>query len=311
MEKQKQKPKRRFSGVDDLPKGKASDKICSGCLVLEGGAFRGVYTSGVLDAIMEADLNFECTVGVSAGALNAVNYVSGQIGRNGRVNLTYRHDKRYVSHLSTLKANRGIIGFDFVFDTVTKYLPFDKERFDSRAMRLIAVCSNLETGKPVYFEKGVCPDIYKAVSASASMPYVSKPVFVDGTPCLDGGCTDKIPYSWGLEHGYDKVVVVKTRQDEYRKKIKPHRDTTLAKLFYKKYPAFVEALAASNADYNAQCDEIEELKNQGKIFVVSPSSTLTVGRLEKDMEKLGDFYYLGYNDGVAAVPAIKKYLGTE
>ncbi len=310
MAKNSEKPKRRFSGVDELPAGRASDKTCRGCLVLEGGAFRGVYTSGVLDAFMENDLNFECTVGVSAGALNSVNYVSGQIGRNGRINLTFRHDKRYVGGLKTYRANRGIIGFDFVFDTVNKYLPFDKARFDTREnMRLIAVCSNLETGQPIYFEKGVCSDFYKAVSASASMPYVSKPVIVDGVPCLDGGCTDKIPYKWGLDNGYDKVVVVKTRQDEYRKKIKPRRDKTLSKLFYKKYPLFSESLAASNFNYNTQCDEIEELRSQGKIFVVSPSGPLTVGRLEKDMEKLGEWYYLGYNDGIAAVPAIKEYLG--
>ena len=69
----------KYSGIDSLPEGRASDIITEGCIVLEGGAFRGVYTNGVLDALMEEDMNFRCTIGVSAGSMNAVNYITGQI----------------------------------------------------------------------------------------------------------------------------------------------------------------------------------------------------------------------------------------
>ena len=101
------KNKKVFSGLSRLPKGLASDQLTEGCIVLEGGAFRGLYTSGVLDALMEAGINLSCTVGVSAGALNGMNYVSGQIGRSGRLNLTYRHDSRYVG-LKAIRKNRGV-----------------------------------------------------------------------------------------------------------------------------------------------------------------------------------------------------------
>ena len=47
-------------------------------LVLEGGANRGVFTSGVLDYLMGKELYMSNVIGVSAGACNAVDYVSKQ-----------------------------------------------------------------------------------------------------------------------------------------------------------------------------------------------------------------------------------------
>jgi len=85
-----------YSGISKIPSGRASDKLTEGCLVLEGGAFRGLYTQGFLDALMLADINLSCVIGVSAGALGGANYVSGQIGRSARINLNYRADSRYI-----------------------------------------------------------------------------------------------------------------------------------------------------------------------------------------------------------------------
>ena len=46
-------------------------------LLLEGGSLRGLYTAGVLDTFMENDIYFPAVAGVSAGTLNAMNYVAG------------------------------------------------------------------------------------------------------------------------------------------------------------------------------------------------------------------------------------------
>ena len=65
-------------------------------LVLEGGANRGVFTSGVLDYFMEQDLGkaFRYVIGTSAGAGNAMNFISGQHGRSRDTTIT--KDKRYA-----------------------------------------------------------------------------------------------------------------------------------------------------------------------------------------------------------------------
>ncbi len=295
-----------FSGIEQLPRGQASDSLCKGCIVLEGGAFRGVYTSGVLDALMEADINMECTVGVSAGALNGMNYVSGQIGRSARINLQFRRDPRYVG-IRAYRSNRGIIGFDFVLDEYDRDDPLDMEALNREDRRLVAVATNCRTGQPEYFEKGRCQDILKAIQASASMPYVSRPVTVDGIPCLDGGCSLNIPYRWALEQGYEKIVVVRTRPASFRKK-ESSRASKMARRFYKSSPALAESIADSDARYNRECDELERLKEEGRVYVISPSSSNSVSRLEKDMEKLGEFYYLGYSDGQNHLDSLREYL---
>lgn len=297
-----------FSGIDRLPNGEASDRLTEGCIALEGGAFRGVYSEGVLDALMEADLNFSCTVGVSAGALNGANYVSGQIGRSARINLRYRHDSRYVG-VKAVRNNQGVIGFDFAFETLEESDPFDRARFMDPSRRFLAVAADCKTGRAIYFEKGKCGDIMQAIRASASMPYISKPVMVDGIPCLDGGCCCKIPYQWALDSGFEKIVVVKTQHPSFRKRVK-EKNSILAKRVYRAYPEFAEALGRSAADYNRQCDEIERLQKEGRIFVIAPSKPVTVARLEKDMEKLGALYYLGYEDAKRQLDALLEYLNS-
>lgn len=297
-----------FSGIDKLPSGFASDNVIQGCVVLEGGGFRGVYTSGVLDALMEADINMSCTIGVSAGALNGVNYVAGQIGRSAKANLTYRHDSRYVG-LKALRQSGGIIGIDFLFEDFNNIMPLNTKRFFSPERTFIAVATNCLTGKPQYFDNHTHNEsIFKAVKASSSLPYISKMVYINDVPYLDGGCSDKIPYRWAIENGYEKIVVIKTRPDGYRKKVSKKDNHSFTKLCYGTYPNFVEAFSKSDKNYNRQCDEIDALRKQGKVYVITPSKTVTVGRVEGDMGKLGQLYYMGYKDGKNQTQNIKKYL---
>ncbi|MCD8205109.1 MAG: patatin family protein [Clostridia bacterium] len=297
-----------YSGLGTLPKGEASDKITEGCIVLEGGAFRGVYTSGVLDRLMEADINMRCTIGVSAGSLCAMNYVSGQIGRSAEVNLTFRHDSRYVG-FRALMQNRGVIGFKFLFKNYPKdKTPFDEKRFMDPKRRFVAVATNCLTGGAEYFERGKCSDIYEAVRASSSMPYVSAKVKVEGTPCLDGGCADKIPYMWPINEGYDKVIIVRTRDKSWRKEIR-EKESRAPYTFYRgKYKPFAKALASSYRRANEAMDDIDRLEKEGRVFVIAPSSPVTVTRLEKDMEKLGALYWQGYHDAEKLLPELKEYL---
>lgn len=297
--------KKVYSGLAELPRGTASRNMTPGCLVLEGGAFRGIYVAGVLDALMEADLNLQCVVGVSAGALCGMNYVSGQIGRAARINLEYRHDSRYVGKKAFLE-NEGVIGFRFLFEDVRAMDPFDFDRFFDPAQRFIAVTTNCRTGQTAFFEKGKCSDIFRAVQASASMPFVTRMVELDGVPHLDGGCSMQLAYPWALEQGFRKIVMVRTRHRAYRKPLK--EDKSFAERFYRNYPRFALSVARQEETYNKLCNDLDRLEESGRIFVIAPSRHVEVGRLEKDMEKLGDYYYLGYQDTKACLPALKRYL---
>lgn len=290
-----------------IPRKQAPDTIISGCIVLEGGGFRGMYTSGVLDCLMEQGINFSCTVGVSAGALNGLNYAAGQIGRSARFNLQYRWDSRYVG-VQAYRANHGIIGFDFVLDEYNRFDPLNAEVFYRQDRRFVAVATSCLTGKAEYFEKGKCRELMKAVQASASIPYVSRPVEVEGVPCLDGGCADRVPFQWAVAQGYEKILVVRTRTRDFRAEPNP-RASHVAKRFYWRYPEFSQVLAETDEIYNCQCDRMEELEAQGRIFYLTPSEAPDVKVLEKDLGKLLSLYQLGYRDAQAQLPALRAYLG--
>ncbi len=292
-----------YEHLDSLPAGRASDEITRGCLVLEGGGWKGLYTLGVLDHLMQHGVNFSSVVGVSAGALSAIGYVSGQIGWGARIDLRYRHDPNYCG-LGAFRRDRGITGFSYLFDELLKKHPLDEARLRDPARRLAVSATNLLTGQAEYFEKESC-DIFKAVQASASVPYVTHPVMIGGVPYLDGGCAEKIPFRWAATTGEKKTVVVRTRELTYRRKPGAPK---LAGLLYRKYPAFVKALEGANEDFNRTVELLEKKAASGEIFLIAPSEPVTVKRFDGDMEKLGSLYWLGYHDMERQFDSLKQYL---
>lgn len=295
-----------FFGVKNLPKGHADDSVIPGCIVLEGGAFRVVYSEGVLDALMEENINLQTTIGVSGGAMNGLNYVSGQIGRSARLNLAYRHDHQYIGR-KAISGNGGIVGFDFLFrGKFEQEEPWDIEAFYNQKRRYVAVATNVETGQAEYLEKGEYTDIARVVQASASMPFVSKPVELDGRFYLDGGCSVKIPYQWALDEGFDNIVIVRTRDVLYRKKQHTHKRIHYG--FYRHYPNLARSLSTSNERYNQECDAIDRLEKEGKVFVIAPSEPVHIARMETNMDKLGQLYYMGYQDAKGKIKALRAYL---
>ncbi len=296
-----------YSGINDLPKGYASDKVTKGCLVLEGGAFRAIYSEGIIDYFQQHDINFECVIGVSAGAMNGVNYQAGQIGRSARINLRYRHDPNYVG-VKPLITDGGVIGFDYIFGDLEGVEPFDYKRFNEPQWRFVVVTTDVQSGRTCYFEKGKCSDIFQAIKASASMPYVSAPVPLEGSIHLDGGCSCNIPYQWALDQGYEKIVVIKTRDTLYRDKALTPQQKRLIYRIYKDYPRFAVMLRKMDTRYNAELDELDYLKRAGRVFVFEPSVPIDIGRLEPDMEKLGALYHLGRNDVINRFDEFMEYM---
>ena len=325
----------------DIPRGQAPEGLVAGCLVVEGGAFRGLHTQGFLDVMMENGLNLSCVIGVSAGALAGANYVSGQIGRSARTNIAFRHDSRYIGAKSLLHSH-SILDVGFLTENRGILEPLDRARFDRPDRRYVAVATNCETGEATYFEKGRCSDILLAARASATMPFISPAVMIDGVPHLDGGCSDAIPYRWDLAQGYEKIVVLRTRDKAFRDKGRVlRRADALAETYvkrklpgagrvYRAYPAFAEqlsrreqsavnriyrrypALAAAFMDsyrrYNEACDELEQLHETGRLLHVCPSRPIEVGTIEGNVTKLRDLYLQGRQDCLDLLPAMRKYL---
>ena len=224
-------------------------------LVLEGGAMRGLFTAGVLDTMMEHGIEFDGIVGVSAGAAFGCNSTSKQIGRTLRYNIKYCNDPRYCSFLSLLKTG-DMYGAKFCYHDLPEKLDiFDFQTFESNKTEFYIVCTNIETGEPVYHKMEKCDyDELEWMRASASMPLVSRVVEVGGKKMLDGGISDSIPLKYFESIGYDRNVVVLTQPEGYLKS--KNKMISLIRLRLKKYPKLVDAMARRHEMYNSTLEYI-------------------------------------------------------
>lgn len=265
----------------------------STALILEGGSLRCVFTAGVVDTFIANGIEFPCVGGVSAGSLSGLNYVSKQMGRTAKVNIDYVKDKRFAG-IHSLIRNRSIFNFDFLFDDIGKELiPFDEETFYNSPQRFVAFSTDCKTGKLVSFEKGKTKDLMMACRSSCSMPLLSPIVHVEGMKCLDGGIANPIPVEWAINEGYEKIVVVLTRHQEYRK---PPVSKAMLRAYertYKQYPRLIKKLKQIPSHYNELQETIDRLEKEGRIFVIRPEEPVLVSRVEKDVQKLRDLYEIG------------------
>lgn len=125
--------------------------LYNAALVLEGGAMRGQYSTGVTDTFLKHHVEFKSVIGVSAGALCGANFVSKQYGRMADVNTHYRHDRNYISPLRLLKREE-ILNLDFLFeDHGWDWHNFDERAYQRSASDFTIVATALETGKAVTF----------------------------------------------------------------------------------------------------------------------------------------------------------------
>jgi predicted patatin/cPLA2 family phospholipase len=275
-------------------------------LVLEGGGKRGIYAAGVLDVLLENNIWADGLIGTSAGAVNGCSYVSNQYERNLRYNIRFAKEKRYMSIYSLITTG-NVVGTDFAYNILPNKLEvFDYDAFEKSPVAYYVTCSNVETGKAEYIQcKSLRGKNMDYLRASASLPYVSQIVEIDGKKYLDGGICDSIPLKAFQNMGYEKNLVVLTRPRGY---IKKPENNLLANLYYRKYPAFVTALRNRYAVYNRTLKYIEQQENQGNILVLRPSESIRVGRMEQDPERLKQMYELGKNDAGQMLDAIASFL---
>jgi predicted patatin/cPLA2 family phospholipase len=284
------------------------DIVVTAALVLEGGALRSLYTSGVLDVFMENGLEFSGVIGVSAGALNAANYVAKHIGRSAKINIMHSGDSNYFG-IKQFLLKGSVFNFDYLFYTPIKDLyPYAEDVLEDSKQRFLIGATDCETGKAVYFEKKTYIELIQALQASSSIPLLCKPFKVDGVTCLDGAISDPIGVNKAFSEGYNKVVVVLTRHYEYKNK-KPSRLVKfLYNIVYKKYPRLIASLDNNYDQYNSLIEEINKMEKEDKIFIIRPSCEKKIKSIEKDARKLTDLYFLGRDDARRLLPQMLEYI---
>ena len=276
-------------------------------LVLEGGAMRGLFTAGVMDAWMAAGVRFDGIVGVSAGAAFGCNYKSRQPGRALRYNARFARDPRYCSLSSWLRTG-DLYGGEFCYHELPDALdPFDRAAYDADPAAFHLVATDCDTGAAVYHRCDVAgPEMYEWMRASASMPLCSRPVAIDGRRYLDGGLADSVPLAYFQSLGYDRCVVVLTRPRGYRKKDSPL--AALCRPLLWRLPAIYRALRARAALYNAQLDFVAAEEAKGAALVVRPPADLPIGRVSHDPEAMRRVHAIGLKTGEEILPRLREFL---
>lgn len=278
-------------------------------LVLEGGAFRSQFTTGVLDVFMEQGIlapSFSTIYGVSAGALSSLSYISGQIGRTNRINLAYRDNSDFIGFLSLFK-HGSLVNSEMLIKEINEEVdPFDFDAFHTSPTQLIAGLTDVQTGLPAYFGVHALPNDYNILIATSSLPLVSKKVEIEGRQYLDGGTADAVPVERALADGHSKAVVVLTQERSYRKG--PYKQGAIAARRYKDYPDYIEALNSRPHRYNAQRETIFELERSGDILVIAPEHAVDLATVERNGVRLLELYIHGRQVAQRHLDKVRAFL---
>ena len=260
-------------------------------LVLEGGGMRGVFTCGVLDWLLDHHIDFPYTVAVSAGACNGLSYMSRQRGRAKYSNIDMLKKYKYIG-MRFLWTQHSILNQELLYkDFPERIVPYDFEAYRANPGVFEMVTTNCLTGRADYLsEKENYNRLIRIAKASSSLPYVCPVVVVDRVPMLDGGIVDSIPVGRAMSLGYERNVVVLTRNRGYRKS---GHDIKIPHFIYKKYPRLRVALSHRMRVYNEQLALVERLEDEGKVVCIRPERPMEVDRMEKDVAKLQRLYEEG------------------
>ncbi len=268
-------------------------------LVLEGGGMRGMFSAGVFEAFLQHELTFPYITAVSAGACNILSYMSHQPMRTRKIIENYVGTKPYFSVNNYLKTG-SLFGWDFIFDTLPKkLLPFDYETYANYPGELHVGTTDIKTGEAVWHYNKRAEIAFESVIASASLPFLAPIVNIDNRPLLDGAIVSPIPIDKAIEAGYEKFVVVLTRNEGYRKKGSVPK--LLLKAWYSQYPKLWEAMQNRPNLYNEQLERIEQMERDGKVIIIRPEKPLEIARLSIKPDKLLELHDHGVECGLKAI----------
>lgn len=279
-------------------------------LVLEGGSLRSLYTTGVLDVFLEYDIEFSAVIAVSAGALTAANYISGQKMRTAQINILHSCDSEYYG-IRQLLLKKSAFNFDYLFnDPIDQLYPYNRQRLGETKQKFFIATTDCETGGIQYFDaSGKYENMIEFLRASSSQPLLAPMVKVKGKNYLDGGIIAPIGIDKAFEEGYEKIVVVLTRERDYIKQPKSILIRALFEIYYRKYPKLLDALHKMPCVYNGLKKKINQLEEEGKIFVIQPKSMIKISSVEKNARKLAKLYFQGIYDAEKNIDLMQKYIG--
>ncbi|GKW52944.1 patatin family protein [Pseudoalteromonas sp. NCCP-2140] len=264
-------------------------------LVVEGGAMRGIFATGVLDAFIQANYHpFNQCYGVSAGATNIAAYLCAQYKRNHTVITDYSCRPEFIDFVRFIKGGH-LFDLDWLWQETIRDIRLDLETFEKQASEFYIVTTNIQTGQAEYLKANAI-HLEEQLKASCALPiaYREFPV-IDNLQLTDGGVADSIPIRKAYEMGNKEITVILSQPLGYKKK--PSKAPWFVKRLYKNTPALAEATLRRAENYNQSIDFITNPPSDCKINIIAPPPNFAVGRTTKSFEKLSAGYEMGLNAG--------------
>lgn len=278
-----------------------------GALVLEGGTFRPIFSSGVMDALNDHGVDFPYVIGVSAGITDGFSYVSKQPKRNYNILMNHRHDKRYVG-LRNYWHDCSLFGLKYAYETIPNEIyPFDWDTFLNNPAQVKVGVTNVETGECEYLDGKQLDKKCTMLKATCAIPFAFPVISLNGKKYYDGGICDPIPVKKAMEDGHQKLLIVLTRPKGYQKTLSK-ANVVASRLLKKKYPQLVQPLLTRHLLYNETLAYCEQLEQQGLAIILRPSEELQIDSFEKDLQKIDRIYQYGYQLALEHMEEIKKLL---
>ena len=281
-------------------------------LVFEGGGMRASYTSGLLVALLEADLHLDWVGGISAGSSNTANYLSRDAWRARHSFTDFAADPRF-GDWRTFVRGQGLFNAQYIYEETSlpdQALPFDWDTFSRSTTRFRIGAFNATRGEQVHWGRddvATLRDLMVRVRASSTMPVLMPPVTIDGEVYVDGalGPAGGIPIDAARADGYERFLVVLTRPRDYVKAAT--RNDWALRRWFRGLPTVAEALRARPARYNATRAELWELERAGRAYVFAPE-VMPVGNGERDVARLVASHEAGLAQARRELPAIREFL---
>ena len=281
-------------------------------LVFEGGGMRAAHTSAVVVALVEAGLVFPFVAGISAGASNTVNYLTGDAWRARASFTTFAADPQF-GNWRTFVRGQGLFNSDYIYRRTSgpgEALPFDYPAFLAHPAEFAIEAFRARDGATVRWGRADIReqrDLMARVQASSTMPVVMPPVEIDGEVYVDGalGATGGIAIDAAREAGFSKFLVVLTQERGYAKG--PMSNPWFYRRHFRRYPSVADALLTRWSRYNATRDELFQLERQGDAYLFAPDA-MTVSNGERNVAKLEAAHAQGLAQMAREMPALREFL---
>lgn len=154
-------------------------------IVLSGGGIKGMAHLGLIKALQEHEINFNCIAGSSAGALTGALIAAGY---SPEESLEFFKSVPIFSIYYYSTSKPGILDSEKFRPVFEKYFPDDA--FEMLQSPLVVTTTNLEIGTWHFHHSG---PLINVLLASASLPPVFSPMLIDGVMHADGGIMNNFP----------------------------------------------------------------------------------------------------------------------